>query len=143
MNRDVVFDKLKKIYMVDDGYQELSEDDKLFFDRLFTILWISEDCFYSNKFFAARFVIGESTVEKKLRRLERNHLILREIYRENNNGKWQSQRRITLDPTIKAQLYKQLNLINKEEAAADASEVASEVVDTSLEKEFIPNYRRR
>ena len=47
MNQDLVLDKLKKVYIVDDGYQELADDDKAFFDRLFTLLWINDDIFFS------------------------------------------------------------------------------------------------
>ncbi len=146
MNNDVVFDKLKKIYMVDDGYQELSEEDKNFFDRLFTLLWINEDIFYSNKYLAAKFGYGESTIEKKLRKIERSFLIYREIYRENQKGKWISQRRITLDPTLKAKLYSKLNLIPKEEAKEKelAPEQVEEIINKNInDVEFIPNYRRR
>ena len=143
MNHDIVFDKLKKIYMVDDGYQELKDEDKTFFDRIFTLLWINEDIFYSNKYLALKFGYGESTIEKKLRKIERSFLIYREVYREQQNGKWISQRRITLDPTLKAKLYKKLNLIPSEEPKEEAAEQVEEVTNkNNNDMEFIPNYRR-
>lgn len=139
MNQDLVLDKLKKIYMVDDGYQELADDDKAFFDRLFTLLWINDDIFFSNEYLASKFCIGKSTVEKKLRRIERANLIYREIYRENNNGKWTSQRRITLDSTLKALILKKLNMIPSEkvqEPEAPETIINNKIVNNTFEPTF-------
>lgn len=142
MNQEVVLDKLKKIYMVDDGYQELVDDDKAFFDRLFTLLWINDDIFFSNEYLASKFGIGKSTVEKKLRRIERANLIYREIYREFNNGKWTSQRRITLDSTLKAIILKRLNMIPSEsvkEPEAPETIINNNIVNNTFE----PSFKRR
>ena len=142
MNQDVVLDKLKKIYMIDDGYQELSDEDKSFFDRLFTLLWISDDVFYSNEYLAIKFSMGKSTIEKRLRRMERAFLIHREIYRENNNGKWTSQRRITLDVTLKAKILKKLNMIPSE--SVSEPEEPEVIINTNkVDNSFIPNFSRR
>jgi hypothetical protein len=66
-------------------------------------------------------------------------LIYREIYRENNNGKWTSQRRITLDSTLKALILKKLNMIPSEKAQepeAPETIINNKIVNNTFEPTF-------
>lgn len=101
--------KLKKIYEETSNYQDLKEAERDFFDQIFNILWLSGEMNLTNKFIAERFGYSPSTIEKKLRRIERANLIYRQISRfKDENERWQTLRIITLDPVFKNFLLEKL-----------------------------------
>ena len=101
--------KLKKIYQETSNYQDLKEAERDFFDQIFNVLWISGEMNLTNKYIAERFGYSPSTIEKKLRRIERANLIYRQISRfKDENDRWQTLRIITLDPVLKNFLLEKL-----------------------------------
>mgnify|MGYP002509227492 CR=1 FL=1 len=62
----------------------------------------NESKIYSNKYLSQRFNIPVSTIEKRVRRLDRANLIKRKVENElNTNKKWiTTARTIELDPDI-------------------------------------------
>lgn len=121
MQQQLIIDsKLKKIYSKYDGYKALKEEPNsealiLFFEQIFILTWFAEknEIWMSNKDIGRKTGYAESTIEKKLRALERCKLIFREIQRFFSNGRWQSVRRITLEASLIAMMYKELNLTPK------------------------------
>lgn len=91
---------LKVIYQDIPEYVNLREEDKRFFDNLFILLLFNEDKVYSNKYLSQRFKIPLSTLEKRIRRLDRAHLIKRKTVNELvDNEKWLTiSRTLELDP---------------------------------------------
>lgn len=125
----VINNKLKKLYQEYGGYQELNEADQGFFDQVFTILWVNDEINLTNKYLGERFGYSNSTIEKKLRRLERAGLIIRFINRFYEKNKWNTNRKINLDPNVKMLIMKGLNRLPKsiEEESVPKPAVATEV----------------
>lgn len=91
--------KFKETYEQFEEYQNLQNNDKKFFDNLFLLLVVSTNVEYTNKFLSYRFNMPISTVEKRLKRLEWAHLIVRSVIRIKKEDKyWVSVRTIHLDP---------------------------------------------
>lgn len=91
--------KFKETYEQLEEYQNLQNNDKKFFDNLFLLLVVSTNVEYTNKFLSFRFNMPISTVEKRLKRLEWAHLIVRSVIRIKKEDKyWVSVRTIHLDP---------------------------------------------
>lgn len=91
---------LRCIYQDIPEYVDLREEDKKFFDNLFILLLFNEDKVYSNKYLSQRFKIPLSTLEKRIRRLDRANLIKRKTVNELvDNEKWiTTSRTLELDP---------------------------------------------
>lgn len=109
--------KLKKIYQEFDSYKALEnmktgDVTQDFFDLLFPILWISGSLDMTNKAIGERFGYAESTIEKRLRLLDRVGLIVRNqsSFYDTKRDKWQTTRVITLDPIFCANLSKRLKM---------------------------------
>lgn len=92
MNVKEFFDSLKYTDFV--GYVELSEGDKNFFDKIFYLLILQGSITWSNEKLAYMLNDKISTVEKRLSRLEKAGLILRETSREKQNGVWRTVDRV-------------------------------------------------
>lgn len=93
------FDTL--IYSDFAAYQELSERDRILFDKLFNILIFEGKITWSNEKLASILQKSVSTLEKQLSRLEKSGLILRESSRYCDYGVWKtSERIIRLSPTF-------------------------------------------
>lgn len=90
----------RSIYKDIPEYLGLGEEDRKFFDNLFILLLFNEDKAYSNKYLSQRFSIPLSTIEKRIRRLDRANLIKRKVVNELvDNSKWiTKERTIELDP---------------------------------------------
>lgn len=86
------FDNL--IYKDFVAYQKLSPGDKAFFDKLFSYLIYYGEITWSNNKLCELLGENESTLEKRLRRLEQSQLILREISKQCINGVWRTVDRI-------------------------------------------------
>ncbi len=91
---------LRGVYQDLEAYQRLCEEDRRFFDNLFILLLFNESKIYSNKYLSQRFNIPVSTIEKRVRRLDRANLIKRKVENElKDNEKWiTTARTIELDP---------------------------------------------
>ena len=76
------------------AYQELSEIDRVFFDKLFNILIFEGKITWSNDKLASILQKSVSTLEKQLARLEKSGLILRESSRYCDHGIWKTAERI-------------------------------------------------
>ena len=92
------FDKF--IYKDFIAYQQLSDGDKLCFDKLFEILMYQGSITWCNSKLASFLSESESTVEKRLKRLEDAKLIDREVSKQCINGVWR-----TVDRIIKLHQY--------------------------------------
>lgn len=91
------FDSL--IYKDFESYMELSSSDQLFFDKLFDVLIYYGQINWSNKKISELLGESESTLEKRLNRLEKSQLILRETSKQCEYGKWRTvERLIRLNP---------------------------------------------
>ena len=91
------FDNL--IYKDFAAYQELSPGDKAFFDKLFSYLIYYGEITWSNRKLSELLGTSESTLEKRLSRLEKSQLILRETSKQKEYGKWRTvDRVIRLNP---------------------------------------------
>lgn len=125
INEVIVDNKLKKIYMELNGYQELSEAEQNFFDQIFTILWFDEKLEHSNKYLAERLKYSESTVEKRFKALANNNLVTRELHRSKDpvTCRWETKRKILLDPFVRSFISKKLdpnkNTVEAEVVTAD------------------------
>lgn len=86
------FDSL--IYKDFAAYQELSPGDKKFFDKLFDYLIYYGEISWSNNKLCELLGENESTLEKRLKRLEQAQLILREVSKQCFNGVWKTVDRI-------------------------------------------------
>ena len=86
------FDTL--LYKDIEAYQELSPGDKLCFDKLFDILIYQGSITWCNAKLSAYLSESESTVEKRLKRLEEAKLINREVSKQCINGMWRTTDRI-------------------------------------------------
>lgn len=109
---EYINNKLRRIYKEYEEYQELSDTAKQLFDQLFSILWVEEKLDRTNEYLASRFGYQKSTIEKKLRQMERSHLIYRSIMRRRDEltGRWTTHRDITLDDVFKSKLTSALKL---------------------------------
>ena len=93
------FDSL--IYTDIYNYQLLSENDKLFFDRLFKIIIFNGEIKWSNDKLSNVIQEPASTIEKRLKRVEEAGLIIRESSRQFEYGRWKTTDRIIrLNPGI-------------------------------------------
>ena len=91
------------------SYQDLSDNDKKFFDKLFKILIYNGSINWSNQKLAKTMNETLSTVEKRLKRLEQASLILRESSRQCEFGQWRTvDRVISLNPIYFEFNYKSL-----------------------------------
>lgn len=91
--------KFRETYQQFEEYQGLQSGDKKFFDNLFLLLVVSTNVEYTNKYLSIRFNTPISTVEKRLKRLEWAHMIVRSVIRIKKEDKyWISVRTIHLDP---------------------------------------------
>ena len=99
----------KAVYELLPEYQALHiEADKVFFDNIFLCLLIDKVVVRSNKELAARFNMSESTLEKRLKRLEDAKLIIRSNVKTHENGYWEVlERAIELDPFTFAKIKEQ------------------------------------
>ena len=116
MQESTSTNKLKKIYMQHQGYQELIESDQEFFDQIFNLLWLEDEISHSNKTLGQHFGYATSTIEKKLRRIEASGLIIRDVqsrYFDNETQQWLTIRKIFLAPIIKSMLVNNLNMLPK------------------------------
>ena len=76
-------------------YDELSENDRLFFDKLFCILIVEKEITWTNDKLAAITRSNKSTIEKRLARIEKAGLIIREHARGKDHlGNWRVISRI-------------------------------------------------
>ncbi len=107
-----VNNKLKKIYQEYEEYQLISQPDQELFDQIFSILWVEGHLNKKNEYLAQRFGYGKSTIEKKLRHMERAHLIYRDVLRkcDSETGRWTTERDIFLDEVFKSRLANDLKL---------------------------------
>lgn len=93
------FDSL--IYTDNYNYQMLSEKDKLFFDKMFRIIIFNGEINWSNEKLSNVLQEPESTIEKRLKRVEEAGLIIRESNRQFEFGRWKTTDRIIrLNPAI-------------------------------------------
>lgn len=109
--------KLKKIYQDFDAYSELEnlkagDVTQDFFDQIFPILWTQGEIKMTNKELGERFGYAESTIEKRVRLLDRVGLITRHLdsYFDSKADKWRTSRTITLDPVFSTMLTKKLKI---------------------------------
>lgn len=140
-----VDNKLKKIYQNYDEYQLINEADQEFFDQLFSILWIEGHLNKKNEYLGARFGYQKSTIEKKLRHLERAHLIYRDVVRKHDDitGRWTTDRDIFLDEIFKAKLSKDLKLAPAGLVSMPEPQSEEEIEEDTLEEVELPIDRKR
>ncbi len=119
-----VDNKLKRIYKEYEGYISLSEEKtgealQDFFDQIFLMIWTSRDGILhdSNKEIGRALGYKESTIEKKMRALERHDLIYRKVSRYMEDNRWKSKRDTTLNPGLISLMMKGLKLLPKHIAA--------------------------
>lgn len=86
------FDSL--IYTDFSSYQKLTAGDQEFFDFLFNVLIVEGKINWSNEKLSKVTNIPESTVEKRLKRIEDAGLIIRESSKQHINGVWKTVDRI-------------------------------------------------
>lgn len=128
--------KFKETYEQFEEYQNLQKNDKKFFDNLFLLLVVSTNVEYTNKFLSYRFNMPISTVEKRLKRLEWAHLIVRSVIRIKKEDKyWVSVRTIHLDPKTFAFVNVAMTPIekiahNKEKEKVETKEIKEENKNT-------------
>ena len=92
---ETVREKFEKfIYKDFEAYQELSDGDKKCFDELFMILMYQGSITWSNQKLSSYLNESESTLEKRLKRLEEAKLITREVSKQCFNGEWRTVDRI-------------------------------------------------
>ena len=87
------FDKITS-YESFERYEQLSPGDKQFFDKLFHILIYQGSINWSNKKLSDITGESESTLEKRLKRLEESRLLIRETSKVCEYGKWRTVDRI-------------------------------------------------
>lgn len=103
--------ELACLYEKEESYLSLCEEDKKFFIRLFPLLLFAPTNNFSNKYLAWALrdtkeegnlddrPLSVSTVEKRMRRLTRAHLIIKWDEKNFENGKWRTTKRpVELDP---------------------------------------------
>lgn len=140
--------KYKEIYSNLDCYKELRESDQEFFDNLFLLLLFKDaNNELSNKFLSKRLDMPESTIEKRLRRLERAHLIIRYIAKTKKDDYWITFRSIKLD-SITFAWFCEMNNINMSEKEAELFKNKRKEIDETLEREklkeeFSPKPKKR
>ena len=126
---DLLIDsKFKKIYSKSVAYRELSDMGKHLFDSyFFPILWFNKTMNYSNKVISEKVGYSVSTIEKKLRELERKELIIRDMFRymDYEKGVWITQRTISLDPGIIKMICVELGIPGKVESEFKKSHLDS------------------
>ncbi len=132
--------KLRKIYKEYEEYQELSDTAKQLFDQLFPVLWIEEKIDRTNEYLASRFGYQKSTIEKKLRQMERSHLIYRSIIRRRDDltGRWTTHRDITLDDVFKCKISSALKLIPKGYAKQETEKIEENIENEEDLDEYLP-----
>ena len=87
------------IYKDSEEYQALSPGDQVFFDRLFNVLIYYGEINWSNKKLSEMLGESESTLEKRLNRLDKSRLIIREVSKQCDHGVWRTvDRVIRLNP---------------------------------------------
>lgn len=102
----------KEVYSTMSNYKELREGDKDFFDTLFIILLFDNKKYYTNAYLSKRLNIPESTLEKRLKRLDHAKLIQRKVNSELVGGVWRTaSRSIQLDSVT----FAFMNLATQEE----------------------------
>lgn len=137
-NRVYINNKLKKIYQETSNYQDLGEAERDFFDQIFNILWLSGEMNLTNKYIAERFGYSPSTIEKKLRRIERSNLIYRQISRfKDENERWQTLRIIILDPVFKNFLLEKLKFKPAGAVAVEEAVKKDEIKEPVLKKDVV------
>lgn len=137
-NRVYINNKLKKIYQETSNYQDLGEAERDFFDQIFNILWLSGEMNLTNKYIAERFGYSPSTIEKKLRRIERSNLIYRQISRfKDENERWQTLRIIILDPVFKNFLLEKLKFKPAGAVAVEEEVKKDEIKEPVLKKDVV------
>lgn len=143
----VISNKLKKIYENHSAYQKLNESDQDFFDSFFSILWFDGKCEYTNKYIGERLGYAQSTIEKKIRRLDAAGLIHREQVKKYSveDECWLTDRTITLDPFFSVYIKSKLNMAEelKEEKKKIDDEDVSFLDDEDETEEFKPVLRGR
>lgn len=77
-----------------EAYEKLSASDKVFFDKLFNYLIYYGEINWSNRKLCDMTGENESTLEKRLKRLEKATLIIREVSKQCINGVWRTVDRI-------------------------------------------------
>ena len=77
-----------------EAYEKLSASDKVFFDKLFNYLIYHSEINWSNRKLCDLMGENESTLEKRLKRLEKATLITREVSKQCINGVWRTVDRI-------------------------------------------------
>lgn len=147
----VISNKLKKIYENHSAYQSLNESDQDFFDAFFSLLWFDGKCTYTNRYIGERLGYAQSTIEKKIRRLDSAGLIHREQIKKYSveDECWLTDRTITLDPFFQVYIKEKLNLCEstkndvKKEDAAEDDEDYSFLDDEDNDNDFKPIIRGR
>ena len=86
------FDKF--LYKDLEAYEKLSDADQVFFDKLFSYLIYYGEINWSNRKLCDMTGENESTLEKRLKRLEKATLITREVSKQCINGVWKTVDRI-------------------------------------------------
>lgn len=136
--------EFKSIYVDIPEYQELREEDRKFFDNLFILLLFNEEKAYSNKYLSQRFSIPLSTIEKRIKRLDRAKLIKRKVVNElQENGRWLTKERtIELDSVtfafVKART-ETARIQGARQAALDKGKfIPREAMDTAKEEAMDP-----
>ncbi len=133
--------KLRKIYKEYEEYQELSDTAKQLFDQIFPILWVEGNLNRTNEYLGSRFGYQKSTIEKKLRQMERSHLIYRNIVRtkDDTTGRWTTQRDITLDDVFKSKLAAALKLLPK---GYVKEELEEEIIEEQIVEEHEKTFKQ-
>lgn len=93
-------DESRLLYADKAQYQELSTGDQLFFDWLFYQLIYSTNFDTTNKEIAKAYCMSESTLEKRLNRIDACGLIKREVTPYKLGNKWNNFRVIRLNKLL-------------------------------------------
>lgn len=110
------WDKFTKAYSTLVEYRKLSNTCQKFFDGfLFPVLWSQKEINYSNETIAKLSGLSVSTIEKKIRELDRAGLVVRELKRfyDNEKNLWQSSRLLSLTPLIISCMMNSLHIQSK------------------------------
>lgn len=121
--------KLKKIYQECSGYKNLNEANQMFFDQFFFLLWVNGPISFTNRYIGERLGYAESTIEKKLRKLDSEGLIRRNYEKKYivEIGGWNTSRIISLDPFIEGYIKKKMKLSYEEQQAKKPIEEKIEI----------------
>lgn len=105
--------RYQKIYSRHEGYRGASKLGKDLFDSfIFPILWVEKSINFSNKLIAEKTGLSESTIEKKIRELDRKELIIRDTftYKHRESDHWRTERTISLHPNIVKMVCRDLKI---------------------------------